>query len=170
MEMAFGREVRKLAARKLLIAGIDPGTTTGYAALDIKGNIVKIGSAKNMGLDALVSELVKHGKILIAGTDKRHSVFAERFATKVGAKLIVPKYNLSVSEKNRLTKEFKTKNSHEADALASALYAFKENKPLLKKIYVFLEKEGKLEMLERVTEEVVLKKKSRKHILEEMEH
>ena len=36
--------------RKLLIAGIDPGMTTGFAILDIDGNILHLESSKNMDL------------------------------------------------------------------------------------------------------------------------
>jgi len=33
--------------KRIIIAGIDSGTTKAYALLDIKGNIIDIGSSKN---------------------------------------------------------------------------------------------------------------------------
>ena len=43
--------------KKLLIAGIDPGTTTAYALLDLKGNIVRVESSKEFNLNTLIKKI-----------------------------------------------------------------------------------------------------------------
>ena len=48
--------------------------------------------------------------------------------------MIYPKQDMLVKEKDLLTKNHQTKNDHEKDALASAIYGYNEIKPLLKKI------------------------------------
>ena len=34
--------------QELLIVGVDPGTTVGYAAIDFEGNVIKTHSEKNL--------------------------------------------------------------------------------------------------------------------------
>ena len=72
--------------RTLLIVGIDPGTTSAYAILDIDGRLVRMCSAKNKSFSNIVTEIVDFGKVLIVGTDKKKSPeFVQRFAVKTGA-------------------------------------------------------------------------------------
>ena len=135
-----------MGEKQLIIIGIDPGTTLGYAVLDFEGKIIKIHSEKNFDLGSLISELIKLGKPLIIATDKEYNPdFVDKLAIKVGARVIGPDYDLKVDEKRELTKDFKTNNQHEMDALASAFFALKRIGPLLKKINIFAEhykKEG----------------------------
>ena len=65
---------------KLLIVGVDPGTTLGYAVLDVVSNLIKIKSSKKLNLNSLLSEIIYLGKINVVGTDKAkvHSL-VERF-------------------------------------------------------------------------------------------
>ena len=37
--------------KQLLLVGVDPGTTLGYAAIDFEGNIIKLYSNKNLDRD-----------------------------------------------------------------------------------------------------------------------
>ncbi len=135
-----------MGEKQLLIVGIDPGTTLGYAAIDFEGNILKIGSEKNLDMGSLISKLIKPGKPLIVSSDKEYNPeFVNRLGVKLGARVIGPDYDLKVSEKRELVKEFKTNDQHEIDALASAFFALKKISPLLKKINIFVEhykKEG----------------------------
>ncbi len=126
--------------KQLLIAGIDPGTTLGYAAIDFEGNLIKAHSEKNLDLNSLISELISLGKPLIVAGDKKNSPdFINRLAVKLGSRVISPDYDLKVIEKREIAKGYETKSQHEADALASALFALKKITPLLKKITVFTE-------------------------------
>jgi len=112
---------------KLLVVGVDPGTTTGYAILDIQGNLKKLKSSKRLNLSSLIFEIIREGKVLIVGTDVKYvPSFIKSFANKLGAKLISPEENLRIIEKKRLIGDLKVKNLHERDALAAALFAHKK--------------------------------------------
>lgn len=144
--------------RKPLVIGIDPGTTLGYAILNLDGEIKKLKSRKGLNLDSLISTVVKEGKVLVVGTDKNPvPSFVKGFCQKTGAKLIFPDEDLRVKEKRNLIKMKKTKNKHERDALAAALFAHKKIKRLLKKIDIFLKKANKEEFSDEI-KELLLKK------------
>ncbi len=141
---------------KLLIVGVDPGTTLGYAAVDFEGNVVKIHSEKNLDMGTLISLLIKLGKPLIIAGDKEHNPdFIDRLAVKLGARVIGPDYDLKVSEKRDIVRGVKTGNQHEIDALASAFFALKKIGPLLKKINIFVEHYNKSDIKDQLVEFVV---------------
>lgn len=145
-----------MGERQLLIVGVDPGTTLGYAVIDFEESIVKIGSEKNLDLSSLISKIIKLGKPLIVAGDKEYNPdFVDRLAVKLGARVISPDYDLKVSEKRELTKEYETGNQHEMDALASAIFAFKKIGSLLKKINIFVEHYGKENIRQQLIEFVV---------------
>src|SRR3989338_6732880 len=124
--------------RKLLIVGIDPGTTTGYAVLDIEGNLICLKSSKQLDLNQLISQTISIGKVVLVGTDKAKAPnLVETFATKLGAKVIIPQEDLKVDEKRKSINKFSFDDEHQGDALASALFAYREMKSLLDKIDFF---------------------------------
>ncbi|MBN2454106.1 DUF460 domain-containing protein [Candidatus Woesearchaeota archaeon] len=141
--------------RTLLIAGIDPGTTVGYAAMNTKGVVIAAGSGKGIGINELVSEITKEGRVIAVGTDKRKCpLLIEKFAAKTGARIIKPECDISVREKNLI----KARNEHERDAIAAAGFAYKELNPLLQKIRAFVKKQEKEERIKDIMEIVVTKK------------
>lgn len=143
--------------RELLIVGIDPGTTAGYAVLDTNGNVLKTRSSKLLELNSLIESIVKLGSVLAVGTDKKKCPqLIEKAAAKTGARIITPREDLAVSEKNMLTQGTETANSHEKDALAAAMYAYRELEPLLTRIKKSLAEEGKQHRFMDVTELVIM--------------
>lgn len=145
---------------RLLIVGIDPGTTVAFAALDLDGNIIKLFSQKEFPLSSLIEQIIELGKPILVGCDVSPGpTFVEKFATKTGARLIDPETDLAVEEKKSLVKKFESKieNNHQRDALSSALYAYKIFSPLLEKIDRVLKKEKK-EHLSQKVKELLLKK------------
>jgi len=121
--------------RPYLIAGIDPGTTTGIAILDFDGELLSLFSSKDLSLDRVIQHLTGFGKgSLIAVDVKPAPGFVTRLATKLGSQLYVPEEPLHVSEKIELTRGIKTKNSHQRDALAAALTAHHKFKNKFMKI------------------------------------
>jgi len=143
--------------KKLLIAGIDPGTTLGYALLDLKGNAVKIKSSKQLDMSSLILEMIKEGKVVVIGTDRKKAPrFVDKLSSKIGARLIKPEEDLSVEQKRELTKGEEFGNEHEKDALASAIYAFKRIRSLLIKVDFYLKEHDK-ENIKNEVEEIVLK-------------
>ena len=137
--------------KQLLIVGLDPGTTLGYAFLDIKGEVAEIGSSKNLDLNSIINTSLEQGKVVVVGTDKaKCPSLVERFATKLGARLVVPKQDLLVKDKKILTRKHKIKNEHELDALASAIFAYKKVRPLLKKVDYYLKRNKKQDITLKV--------------------
>jgi len=145
-----------MGEKQLLIVGIDPGTTLGYAAIDFEGKVVEVHSDKHMDISSLISELIKLGRPLIIAGDKEYNPdFIGKLAVKLGARVISPDYDLKVSEKREIVKGLKVRNQHEIDALASAFFALKKIGSLLKKINIFVEHYKKEAMKDELIEFVV---------------
>ncbi len=139
-----------------MIVGIDPGTTVGWAVLDIDGNFVAVGSRRNFDLDSIVATLVPHGKVLIVGSDKfKLPSLVHEVATKMGAKAVFPSQDLRVDEKRFMTEKFSFNNSHEMDALACAVFACKKIQPLVKRVRSSLTRRNRLDVFEGVLELVL---------------
>lgn len=145
--------------KKLLIAGIDPGTTTAYAVLDIEGNLLHLNSSKHFDLGRLILEVIEFGKVILVGTDKaKVPSLVGAFAAKLGARIVNPQEDLKVDEKRKMVQDFRFKDDHQGDALASALFAYKETKHLLDKIDAFAKENKKNDVRERIKELVIAKK------------
>ena len=148
--------------KRLLVIGIDPGTTSAYAVFDINKNLIKKDYSKEHNISRIISEVMKLGKPLLVGSDKNPpSNFVAEFATKTGSELIWPDKDLLVEEKKGLSKDFVYSNPHELDAISSALFVFKRLSALFTKLDIFV-KENKIEALEnelkeKTTEPEVLK-------------
>ncbi|MDP7180276.1 MAG: DUF460 domain-containing protein [Candidatus Woesearchaeota archaeon] len=147
-----------MGERQLLIAGIDPGTTAGYAIIDLEGNVVSVDSSKELDINSLITKLIPFGRVVIIGTDKKKNPgFIEKLGIKLGAKVISPDYDLKVVEKREVVRKFKTKNQHEEDALASAFFALRKMRPLLNKVNVYVEHYGRESIKEQLLEMVLSK-------------
>ena len=150
---------------KLLIAGIDPGTVSAYALLDLDGNIISIGSKREISQGDLILELTKYGKVFAIGSDVYPCPnLTIKISRKIGAKVISPDHNLRYLEKIRIVDSFlKTKkerieisNKHEKDALAAALYGFRRLKTLMKKIDDHLKENKKEHLYTYVLDKVLI--------------
>lgn len=140
----------------LLIVGIDPGTTVGYAALNLEGEALHVGSDKNISMSEIIERLIPFGKVLIVGTDKsKIPSYVEKFQAKAGGVLVRPVSDLGIDEKKHLCRNFKYANDHELDALASALAAYKKYRSLFRKINKFLEENGIMHLKHSLTRLVV---------------
>ncbi|MBI4154529.1 DUF460 domain-containing protein [Candidatus Woesearchaeota archaeon] len=145
--------------RDLLIVGVDPGTTTAYAILDLDGNLLKLKSSKQLSLSTLITEVTNEGKVLAVGCDVSNiPSFVYKFATKLNAIIVKPDFDYKVGLKQRMTKEFKVRDDHQRDALAAALNAFKEFKETFDKIDKELKDLGK-EHLNSQVKEICIKNK-----------
>ena len=71
-------QFRPLSAKpRYLIVGIDPGTTTAVAAVDLDGNLLHLGSSRQMSMGDVVESLYRVGKPIIVASDVQempHSV------------------------------------------------------------------------------------------------
>ena len=140
-----------MASKPLAIVGIDPGTMTAYAMLDLKGNIIELRSSKLFDLSRLITVVTGKTMPVVVAADKRPTPkFVERFAIKTGARLHIPREQLTVRDKKNLAQGNKTQNTHQMDALAAAVDAYKDYSALLKKTRTVLKREQKEHLLEDV--------------------
>ena len=129
---------------QLLVVGVDPGITAAYAALNLDGEIVRLKSSKNLNLGVMLKELSDAGKVVVVGTDVKYSPkFVEKMCSRLNARLVAPREDMKVGLKSRLTMEYKCRDAHQRDALAAALVAYHEVRPLVMKVNEFLKREGK---------------------------
>ncbi len=108
-----------------LIVGVDPGTTTGLAAIDFHGRVVDLFSSKDLGLDKALERLVSLGSVSVIASDVAPAPgFVLRMASKLGAVVYAPPESALVLDKIALTRNNKTGDAHQRDSLAAALLAF----------------------------------------------
>lgn len=145
--------------RKPIIVGLDPGNITAYAILGINGGLVAISHSRYYNVSSIISEVVKFGRPIIISTDRKKCPnFVKAVAGNLGSRLFTPKEDLSNVKKIKLVdtflkfqKEFiEIENKHERDALAAALSAFRNVKPLLKKIEDGIKNKDKAEKVKEV--------------------
>lgn len=128
-------EFKPIAQRRgYIIVGLDPGTTTGIAALNLRGELIDLISARAMSPSDAIEWIAARGKPLLVATDVFPAPGAvEKVKRSFNATLFSPGSDLPAEEKIALAKEFGYRNDHERDALAAAASAFKKyrNKFLL---------------------------------------
>jgi predicted RNase H-like nuclease (RuvC/YqgF family) len=128
-----GKRLERIQFRPLsikpryLIVGIDPGTTTAAAALDLDGNLLHLASSRQMTMSDVIESLYKVGKPLIIATDVQEMPYSvEKIRRAFSAIAFVPKQDVSVDTKVELTAPFDYANDHERDALSAALDAYRQ--------------------------------------------
>ena len=143
--------------KRILLLGVDPGSTIGYSILDIDGKLIEVDSSKTLSLSALRLNTISYGKVILVSTDKNPPPkFAIALSNSLGARLFYPKFDLRIEEKKELIKNHKTRNSHQRDALSSAILAYKKITPLLSRI----KKHTTQNNFEQVADLVITKKLS----------
>lgn len=114
------------AKPKYLIVGVDPGTTTAFAALDLDGNLVLLHSSRMTSLAGVIESLYKVGKPLIIASDVQTMPYSvEKIRRAFNAVGYSPRQEISIPVKFELTSGFSYKNDHERDALSAAVNAFR---------------------------------------------
>ncbi len=109
-------------SRNVLIAGIDPGSTSAVAAFNLEKELVLLKSQRDMRDADIIRELVDHGKPVVIASDKAKTPSkVDRIAGKLGARRFEPETDL---ERTRKYKLGEGDNSHEIDAVAAARNAF----------------------------------------------
>ncbi|HIH21010.1 TPA: DUF460 domain-containing protein [Candidatus Micrarchaeota archaeon] len=107
-----------------MIVGVDGGTWRAFAVLDFDGKLVALKSRKNWLPGEFLAEVSDYLPTIIA-CDKNPAPRKVLVLKSVfGARLFKPSKNLSQLQKHSLTRDFKVRNSHERDALASAIKAY----------------------------------------------
>jgi predicted RNase H-like nuclease (RuvC/YqgF family) len=120
---------------KPLIIGFDPGLTTAWAAIDLKGQLVADKEGRSISLSDVARAAKEAGRPLIVAVDKEK---APEAATKLAAgfscQLWTPQQDMGVDEKSSMVREAvrewelepaPTYSSHEKSAIAAALACYK---------------------------------------------
>ena len=128
-----GKRLERIQFRPLsgkpryLIVGIDPGTTTAIAALDLDGNLLQLASSRQMTMSDVIEALYKVGKPLIIASDVQEMPYTvEKIRRAFSAVAYTPRQDVSVETKVDLTTSFAYANDHERDALSAALDAYRQ--------------------------------------------
>ena len=109
--------------------GLDPGTTTGIAALNLSGELVDLISSRGLSSSDVIEWIAARGRSLVVATDVYPTPGSvEKVKRAFNAVLYSPGGDIPAEEKIALGKEFGYKNDHERDALAAAMSAFKKYK------------------------------------------
>ena len=111
---------------RFLVVGIDPGTTTAIAALDLDGKVVHLSSSRQRPMSEVIEALYRAGKPLIIASDVKEMPFSvERIRRAFSAVGYTPREDRTVGEKIALVAGVPYGNIHERDALAAAIDAFR---------------------------------------------
>ena len=128
-----GKRLERIQFRPLsgkpryLIVGIDPGTTTAVAALDLDGNLLHLVSSRQMTMSDVIEALYKVGKPLIIASDVQDMPYTvEKIRRAFSAVAYTPRQDVSVETKVDITAPFAYANDHERDALSAALDAYRQ--------------------------------------------
>jgi hypothetical protein len=125
-----GKRLERIRFRPLsgkpryLIVGIDPGTTSAIAALDLDGNLLHLESSRQMNMSGVIEALFKVGKPLVIASDVQEMPYSvEKIRRAFSAVSYTPKQDTAVETKLALTSGYPYANVHERDALSAALDA-----------------------------------------------
>ncbi|MFH8108860.1 MAG: DUF460 domain-containing protein [Candidatus Aenigmatarchaeota archaeon] len=130
--------------------------------MDTKGNILNLSSLKNTTRAEIIKHILKFGDALIIATDVNPLPKGiEKIASSLGCKVFYPRVSMNYKEKAKLLDDFKqlVKDSHQKDALAAALRAFRNYHSTFLKVEEVVKKLGREEIFEDVVK-MVFKKKS----------
>lgn len=115
--------------RRYVIVGVDPGTTTGLALLDLEGSLVKLHSGRGMSVPDIIELIAEYGRTMVIATDVSPMPgTVEKIRRSFNAIPGEPGESLSAEEKINLAKPFGYSNDHERDALGAAANFYRRYK------------------------------------------
>jgi uncharacterized protein len=138
------------------IIGLDPGTTVGYAAVGMDGEVVAVRSIRNSDLSTVIRETALLGIPVMVATDKKEVPhLVRKFAASTGARLFRPGFDLLVREKQELVAGKEIGDDHGRDALSCAMLAYKSVERVISKTLKHLDRQGKASLAESVLRIVI---------------
>ena len=116
-----------------MIVGFDPGTTCAIAVINLEGKLVFMESFKG-GVPEAIEKVRSAGTPVLVASDKRQMEGVEKLAAAFSAVAFFPDHDLSVREKQEMTRGYPCRDSHERDALSAALYAYRKHRRVIQRI------------------------------------
>ena len=112
---------------------MDAGIKTGYAILDLSGNLISSGTEKEANDERIVKIISEVGiPSIIASDTYPPSSFVAKVAARFNTKLFAPKKSLTKYEKRIIGKNIT--DPHVRDAYAAAVKAFRKYADRLRQI------------------------------------
>jgi hypothetical protein len=135
-EQRDGIEFRPLAKRRdFVVVGIDPGTTTAVALLDLDGTVLDVHSTRTADTADIIEWIIERGRPLLVAADvEPMPETVEKFRRSFDAAGWEPEHDLPVDGKKHRARDAAYDNDHERDALAAALYAFDHHEDQFERI------------------------------------
>ena len=157
-------EFTSLAPRdKSVILGIDPGTTTALAVVDLDGKLLEVFSSRNFSFSKVLSFTTNYDIAIVASDVAPAPKFVEKVSSSLNSVLFAPAQTLSVADKVAIVNEKFSRSSyanpHERDALAAAAKAYSNCRNTLEQVDKKLE-ELRLTKLKSEVRKLVLKGES----------
>lgn len=143
---------------RTLIIGLDPGVTKGIAILSTSGEIIKIASKRGAKSSEIINYITKFGKPVIIASDVNPLPKSiGKISSGLETRVFYPEVSLSNADKFKMTRKYaeQIKDSHQKDALAAGLKAFKSYRELFLKIEEALAKLERIDMFDEVVESVL---------------
>ncbi|MEM5766441.1 MAG: DUF460 domain-containing protein [Candidatus Aenigmatarchaeota archaeon] len=137
------------------------GATIGIAILDTRGNILDLSSKKEASRAEIIKHILKFGDALIIASDVNPLPKGiEKLASALGCDVFYPQVSMKYKEKAKVLDDLKqlANDSHQKDALAAALRAFRNYHNIFIKIEEILKKFGREEIFEDVVKRVFKEK------------
>ncbi len=121
-----GLEFEPLAERHdPMIVGVDPGTTTAVAVVDIDGNVLDVMSTRTGDSASVIEWIVDRGRPVVVAADVTPMPeTVEKIKRSFDATGWEPDRDLLVDEKLHRTRSVRYDNDHERDAVAAALHSY----------------------------------------------
>lgn len=128
-ERRDGIEFKPLVKRRdHVLVGIDPGTTTAVAVVDLDGTTLDVWSSRTADTATVIEWIIERGRpILIAADVEPMPETVEKIRRSFDAAGWYPETDLPIDRKLHRTRNEGYDNDHERDALAAALFAFDDH-------------------------------------------
>jgi predicted RNase H-like nuclease (RuvC/YqgF family) len=140
-----------------MIVGLDIGTTSAISVYDLKRNLLYLKSRRHWSTSNIIKQIMIFGTPIIIATDKQNVPDKIRkIAASFGAHIFSPDHDLTIEEKDKIV-NISMKDSHERDALASSLFAFRFYHPQFITIDMNLQSVGLQNQSDRVKEMIIRK-------------
>ncbi|WP_129114244.1 DUF460 domain-containing protein [Halegenticoccus tardaugens] len=125
-ERRDGIEFEPLVKRRdHVVVGIDPGTTTAAAVVDLEGTVLDVYSSRTADTADVIEWLIERGRPIVVAADVTPMPeTVEKFRRSFDAAGWKPSSDLPIDEKLHRTRNEAYDNDHERDAMAAALFAY----------------------------------------------
>jgi predicted RNase H-like nuclease (RuvC/YqgF family) len=135
-ERRDGIEFRPLAKRRdHVLVGVDPGTTTAVALVDLDGRVLDVHSTRTADAAAVTEWIIERGRPVVVAADVTPMPdTVEKLRRSFDAAAWVPERDLPVDEKQHRTREEAYDDDHQRDALAAALFAHDDHADQIERV------------------------------------